>query len=203
MCKCCKKIGKLKVVVGPMKASKTSYLLNLLDRINRQKRKAIVFKPDYDNRYSNDCIVNHNKKSHKAFSVKEVEEIKTIILKEKPDVVLIDEIQFFNNDLVKGDIIKLINTLNYNSIDVIVSGLNLNYLNEPFEIVGKLLCLADNIEQLYAVCETCGNDNASHTNKHNDNGNKFELGTDEYFVQDKACYYISHSELFETLDFDK
>ena len=72
-CNCSIKVGKFVTIVGPMFAGKTSFLLNLLERVKRQKKKVKVFKPSFDNRYSESEIINHKKEKHSAINVKNIQ----------------------------------------------------------------------------------------------------------------------------------
>ncbi|MFX6838592.1 thymidine kinase, partial [Acinetobacter baumannii] len=68
------------------------------------------------------------------------------------DVVGIDEAQFFDDQI--GTVCE---TLALRGIRVIVAGLDMDYLGNPFGQMPALLAKADYITKLHAICVKCGN----------------------------------------------
>ncbi|WP_456368008.1 thymidine kinase [Thermococcus sp.] len=147
--------GILEVITGPMFAGKTTELIKRIERQIFAKRKAALFKPAIDNRYSEREIVAHNGLRYEAFvvpaTVEGVEKIREITLEGNYEVVGIDEVQFFPMDIV-----GVLNELADRGIYVIASGLNLDFKADPFPVTRELLVRADNIIYLTAVCTICG-----------------------------------------------
>lgn len=153
-----KEIGKLVVVTGPMFSGKSTELLRLIERETISKRKFKVFNSDLDKRYGENIIATHSGKKLNVFQVKNSEEI----LKEcnnSLNSIFIDEIQFFDSK-----IIEIINQLNLNGINVFCAGLNMTSEGKPFPFsdgkdnISNLICIADKVIRLYAVCNYCGED---------------------------------------------
>ncbi len=71
---------------------------------------------------------------------------------EDVDVVGIDEAQFFDDQVV-----MVCEQLALKGIRVIVAGLDMDYLGNPFGPMPKLLAIADYITKLHAICMQCGN----------------------------------------------
>lgn len=63
------------------------------------KEKIAVFKPQIDNRYSDDSVVSHAGSSVKSFNIKNAREIFDYI-DDSYDVIAIDEVQFFDEEIV-------------------------------------------------------------------------------------------------------
>jgi len=147
--------GLLEVITGPMFAGKTSELIKRIERQIFAKRKAALFKPSIDNRYSEDKVVAHNGLSYEAFVIPTTEEgVKMIYQKTKKEefeVIGIDEVQFFPMSIV-----EILNKLADEGIYVIASGLNLDFKGDAFEVTKELLAMADNIIYLTAICSVCG-----------------------------------------------
>jgi thymidine kinase len=143
----------LEVITGPMFAGKTSELIRLVERAVYAKKRAGIFKPALDKRYSESEVVTHNGLRYQAYVIPTNEEGIKIIqqLADKLDVIGIDEIQFFPLDVV-----KLCEKLADQGKRIIVSGLNLDFRGEPFEVIAELLVRADSIYYLTAVCTICG-----------------------------------------------
>ncbi len=147
--------GFLEVITGPMFAGKTTELIKRIERQMFAKRKAALFKPSIDNRYSEDEVVAHNGLKYGAFVIPTsedgVERIVEITKREGYEVIGIDEVQFFPMNIVDA-----LNRLADDGIYVIASGLNLDFKGDPFPVTKELLVRADNIVYLTAVCTVCG-----------------------------------------------
>ena len=70
---------------------------------------------------------------------------------ESVQVVAIDEIQFFDEGIV-----DVCNTLANAGIRVIVSGLDMDYLGNPFGPMPKLMAVAEYVSKQHAICTHCG-----------------------------------------------
>ncbi|NJE09502.1 thymidine kinase [Thermococcus sp. MAR1] len=147
--------GFLEVITGPMFAGKTTELIKRIERQMFAKRKAALFKPSIDNRYSEDEVVAHNGLKYEAFVIPTDEEgvkrIVEITKREGYEVIGIDEVQFFPMAIV-----ETLEKLADEGIYVIASGLNLDFKADPFPVMRELLVRADNIVYLTAVCTVCG-----------------------------------------------
>ncbi|GAB6101636.1 thymidine kinase [Thermococcus atlanticus] len=147
--------GFLEVITGPMFAGKTTELIKRIERQIFAKRKAALFKPAIDNRYSENEVVAHNGLRYDAFVIPTDEEgvgrIAEITEGERFEVIGVDEVQFFPISIV-----GMLNRLADEGIYVIASGLNLDFKGDPFPVTKELLVRADNIIYLTAVCTVCG-----------------------------------------------
>ncbi|UZQ29478.1 MAG: thymidine kinase [Spiroplasma phoeniceum] len=144
-------IGWIEVITGCMFAGKTEEFIRRLVRLGYAKFEIQVFKPTIDNRYSENQVVSHSKKAVEAISVNNSEELLTN-LKPTTNVVGIDEVQFFDNNIV-----KLANSLADKGIIVIVNGLDKDFRGEAFINVEKLMTQAEEVKKLHAICVKCGN----------------------------------------------
>lgn len=149
-------IMTLEVITGPMFSGKSTELIRAIKREGYAKKKVSLFKPSTDNRYSEDKVVTHDGLSFPTYSVPPTEEgvnkIYEIVKQNTLDVVGIDEIHFFSPEVA-----IMCEKLADEKVKVIVTGLNLDFRGEPFEIVSRLLPKADNIRHLSAICSVCGN----------------------------------------------
>ncbi len=139
----------LTVISGCMFSGKTTELLRLLNLALIAKLKVKLFKPKIDNRYDETCVVSHDNRKMDSIVVKD----SLSILKEVEegiDVVGIDEVQFFDKDIV-----SVVETLLNKKIAVVVAGLNLDFKGDPFGQMPILLSKADNLTKVYAVCSQC------------------------------------------------
>lgn len=142
--------GWIEVITGPMYSGKSEELIRRIRRVKIAKKNVKVFKPIIDNRYSNDNVVSHSGDSIEAIPVDHPEELYDR-LDEDTEVVAIDEIQFFSEEIV-----EIIEALADDGMRVIVAGLDRDFKNEPFTPVPELLAKAEYIEKLHAICLQCG-----------------------------------------------
>src|SRR5579871_989042 len=151
-------IGWIEVVCGPMFSGKTEELMRRLRRARIARKRVQVFKPSIDDRYSGDEIVSHNAVRMKSTVAAGVPDI-LAALDWRTEVVGIDEAHFFGAGLV-----ELTAQLADSGKQVIVAGLDTDYLGRPFVPVPDLLALAESITKTLAICMRCGNP-AKHTQR--------------------------------------
>ena len=142
--------GFLKVFTGPMFSSKSTGLIEHLRRAKIAKKSVVLFKPSIDNRYSDSEVVSHNGDRLDAIVVMGEHEIASHCW--SFDVIGIDEVQFFD-----PSILELLNLLADAGKEVIVAGLNADFMGDPFETTALSVHYADRLEKLTAVCR-CGDD---------------------------------------------
>lgn len=146
-------MGDINVFTGPMKCGKTQKILDEAQRQQIAGKSIMVFKPKLDDRFSNEEVVSRKGYKLNAVPINDIDEIK----KYDADVYVIDEFQF-----LKGNVEEL-NSLAKKGKKFFISGLNLTSERKPFGKMGDLLCMADNVQMLTAVCENCHSDNAIYT----------------------------------------
>lgn len=142
--------GWIEIITGPMFAGKSEELIRRIRTLKYANKNIVCFKPSIDDRYSETSIASHAGGRYKAFPVQTIEDIKKNI-PDNVDVVAIDEIQFFNED-----IIPLLDDLANRGIRVICAGLDMDFKGEPFGVMPILLAKAEFITKLTAACKICG-----------------------------------------------
>ena len=147
------------LITGPMSCGKTEELLRRIKRCIIAQKKVRVISPAIDTRTKGDYIESRNGLWLDAITVKSSHEILEAI---NPDdeVIAIDEIQFFD-----AEIVNVVKKLVEHGKRVVASGLDLDFKGEPFGSMPELLCLADKVDKLTAVCMKCGSDRATRTQR--------------------------------------
>jgi thymidine kinase len=143
------KPGVLEVYCGPMKSGKTREIINRIEKLRfMDSFDFIMIKPNLDTRDST-IKTRFGDLSYECIFIDEARP-KEILekVKDKHNLVIIDEIQFFEKGII-GVVEKLV-LANKN---VIVGGLDLDFRGEPFGQMPYLLSIADEIHKLAAVCE--------------------------------------------------
>ena len=151
-------IGWIEVICGPMFSGKSEELIRRLRRARIARKRVQVFKPEIDNRYSRDQIVSHGDQRMEADVVTGAKEILER-LDWRTQVIGLDESNFFGPDLV-----DVAQQLADTGKQVIIAGLDTDYLGRPFPPMPELLCLAESITKALAICMRCGNP-AKHTQR--------------------------------------
>jgi len=173
--------GWIEVICGSMFSGKTEELIRRIRRAQIAKMDTIIFKPKIDDRYSPEHIVSHNQMKLNSKIVETSDEILT--KSQKAEVVAIDEAQFFDDDIV--EICKI---LAKQKKRVIVAGLDTDYRGEPFGPMPNLICEADYVDKLRAICVKCGNP-ATYTQRTSKDSERVVIGeTDIYEARCRNCY---------------
>lgn len=144
------KRGWIEVICGSMFSGKTEELIRRLKRVKIANLKVEIFKPKIDTRYDETKIVSHDTNFINSTPVENSSAI--LLLAKDVDVVGIDEAQFFDEG-----IIDVCEQLASKGIRVIVAGLDMDYMGQPFGQMPNLLAVADYIDKLHAICMECGN----------------------------------------------
>lgn len=151
-------MGWIEVVCGPMFSGKSEELIRRLRRAMIARKRVQVFKPVLDRRYSLDEIVSHADSRMKSEVVANAAGI-LATLDWRTEVVGVDEANFFGPELV-----EVVEQLADSGKQVIVAGLDTDYMGRPFAPMPDLLCRAESITKTLAICVRCGNP-AKHTQR--------------------------------------
>lgn len=142
--------GWIEIVCGSMFSGKTEELIRRLKRARIAKQKVEIFKPAVDTRYDEEDVVSHDANSVSSTPVQNATQI--LFYAEEFEVVGIDEAQFFGNELV-----NVCNELANKGKRVVVAGLDMDYLGNPFGPIPKLMATAEYVTKVHAICMRCGN----------------------------------------------
>ena len=132
-----------------MFSGKTEELIRRIKRAKIANQKIKVFKPVTDSRSKN-FIESHDESKLKCIEVKSSNEILKKI--DNCDVIAIDEAQFFD-----AQIVSVCNKIANNGIRVIIAGLDMDYLGNPFGPMPNLMAISEYVTKVHAVCKQSGN----------------------------------------------
>jgi thymidine kinase len=151
-------LGWIEIICGPMFSGKSEELIRRLRRSMIARKRVQVFKPLIDTRYSADEIVSHGDLRMKSEVVASGAEILDRI-DWRSEVIGVDEANFMGPPLVDAA-----QRLADSGKQVIIAGLDTDYMGRPFAPVPDLLALAETITKTLAICMRCGNP-AKHTQR--------------------------------------
>lgn len=142
--------GYIEVISGCMFAGKTEELIRRIKVLEFAKKNVLVFKPALDNRYSDTKVVSHGGSTVDSIVVENARAILDFV-QDDTDVVAIDEVQFFDNDIM-----LVCDYLAKKGVRVMAAGLDTDFRAEPFGVMPQLITDAEFVTKLTAVCMKCG-----------------------------------------------
>lgn len=144
---------RLTGIKGPMFSEKTTTLVAKARRAEHAGKKVQVFKPIIDIRYGGGPVVkSHDELEYPAVPVEKAKDILKLL---NPDTTFVgvDEAQFLDEEIV-----GVIHELLERNIEVVFTGLPLDFRGELFGKIPELLAKADYVINLTAVCKYIGPD---------------------------------------------
>jgi thymidine kinase len=142
--------GWVEVICGPMFSGKSEELIRRVTRSKIARIPVQVFKPALDDRYALTEVVSHSALKIEAIPVADSLRLLRAI-EESTRVIGIDEAQFFDDGLV-----DIVDNLAATGLQVIVAGLDTDYLRRPFEPIPSISDRAEYVTKMLAVCHRCG-----------------------------------------------
>ncbi len=142
--------GRIEIVCGSMFCGKTEELIRRARRAIIAKQEIQVFKPSLDDRYGIEHVTSHTGQIIEAQPVSKPSHILDQ-LRPSTTVVAMDEVQFFDETIV-----EVIQQLTAKGIRTILAGLDTDFRGEPFGSMPQLMCIAEDVTKLHAICVICG-----------------------------------------------
>ncbi|MBT3393453.1 MAG: thymidine kinase [Elusimicrobiaceae bacterium] len=181
-----KKAGHIEIFCGCMFSGKTTHLIKRIAQLKKSGAKIQVFNFHLDERYGKNNIISHDGKKIKCEMAKNSTDILKHIKKDT-DVVAIDEIHFFNKNLV-----NLCTKLADNGKIVLTSGLDKDAFGKPFETATLIMAEAEYVKKVHAKCELC-TDKASFSYRTNEDKNTISVGAkDKYIPLCRNCFNVEY-----------
>lgn len=172
----------MEVVCGPMFSGKSEELIRRVTRSVIARRPVQVFKPAVDDRHADTEVVSHSSLSVAAQAV----DTSSALLHgvdDHTEVIGVDEGQFFDHELV-----EVVDQLAAAGKQVIVAGLDLDYMRRPFEPIPTLCGRAEYVTKTLAVCHRCGGP-ALYTQRLVPSDDLVVIGAaDAYEARCRTCY---------------
>jgi len=140
--------GRIGLICGCMFSGKSERLVVRIADAQQQSKSVVAFKHADDARYAKGQIVTHSGWRADAYPVASASRM--LELAKHAQLVVIDEAQFFGNDLVGA-----CQQWRERGQDVVVAGLDFDAWGEPFGPIPALETIADEVTRTYAVCAVC------------------------------------------------
>lgn len=192
-------MARLEVITGPMFSGKSEEVVRRLVRLAFARKNILVIRPKMDDRKTRSIfdLIKENKylrkyKSITTSTVGSFHDLKQIIeTGPTPDVVAIDETQFFSNWVIDA-ITELLDMFDNRDFKIIVSGLDMDAFRNPFGPMPQFMAMADEVVKLTAVCNKCETQPALLTYKKGGSPDKqVEIGDDDiYQARCRSCHKL-------------
>ena len=173
-----------------MYAGKSTELVRIINRYKCLKKNILVINHSFNNRYNSSNLTTHNKEEiENCIIVSKLEEIEINykILFDETNVIVIEELQFFEDAYF-----FITKWCDKNGKHLICAGLDGDFERNPFGDILRLIPHAEKIIKLTALCVKCGDGTPAIFSKRIiNNTNKTLVGSLEYYI---ACCRKHYNE---------
>ena len=187
--------GWVEVIAGVMFSGKSEELIRRVRRALIARKRVQVFKSHLDDRYAGVFKVgSHDGRTIEAVPVDSSSQI-ALRLDPLAQVVAIDEVQFLD-----AGIVALTNDLAARGRRVIVAGTDTDFRGEPFGAMPQLMCTAEVVDKLHAICVMCGAPATRNQRLIDGTPARYDSpvvmvgGADSYEARCRACHKIAPAD---------
>jgi len=181
--------GNLKLIIGPMYAGKSTELIKEIRLYEFLEKNIVIINHSINNRYGTEGISTHDKiQVNNSININTLQELedKHNDLFQKTEIIIIEELQFFNDSFE-----KITEWLDKYNKKIIAAGLISDYLRQPFGDVIKLIPHAEEVIKLNALCKKCKDGTkASFTRRTTNDTNTVIVGSDTYYEAVCRKHYL-------------
>lgn len=143
--------GWIEVITGVMFSGKSEELIRRVRRSVIAKKQVQVFKSHLDARYAGlYSVTTHDGLTVEAEPIDSAEQIARGV-RRGTEVVAVDEAQFLD-----AGIVNVAGNLADGGVRVILAGTDVDFRGLPFGAMPSLMCAAEVIDKLHAICVVCG-----------------------------------------------
>ncbi|HEU0014151.1 MAG TPA: thymidine kinase [Longimicrobium sp.] len=191
--------GWIEVITGVMFSGKSEELNRRVRRAVIANRKVQAFKSALDDRYSGLGTINsHDSTGVPSTPVRSSMEIAERVHPET-QVVAIDEVQFLDPGVV-----EVMTLLADRGMRVIAAGIDMDFRGEPFGPMPQVLCVAETVDKLHAICMVCGNPASRNQRLVNGEPAPYEApqiqvgGQESYEARCRMCHQVPSAQRDQT-----
>jgi thymidine kinase len=143
--------GWIEVISGVMFSGKTEELIRRVRRAVIARKKVQVFKSHLDARYAGLYnVATHDGRAVEAEPVDSGAQVMRA-LRDGTEVVAVDEVQFLDEGIV-----EVADALANRGVRVVLAGTDVDFRGLPFGALPTLMCIAEVVDKLHAICVVCG-----------------------------------------------
>lgn len=188
--------GWMEVIAGVMFSGKSEELMRRVRRSMIAKKRVQVFKSHLDDRYAGGvfAVGSHDGRTIEALPVDSAHQV-ALRLDPMAQVIAIDEVQFLD-----AAIVKLSCDLALRGRRVILAGIDTDFRGEPFGPMPQLMCVAEVVDKLHAICVLCGSPASRNQRLINGKPAAYDSpivmvgGAEAYEARCRACHSVAPSD---------
>lgn len=191
-----------------MFTEKTEALITFLRKNKHSGKKMLVIVPNKDTREERNIITRIKKDwelcNYSKISIHKIDTFQELInlTRDKmPDILAIDELHLFNdetypfNNWLVNAVKELLDINDSTDFVVIIAGLDMDYLNKPYEITMQLMGMATDVKKETTTCFKCKKEQATMTYKKPEavqqNAKREDVGgREKYEARCRACHKL-------------
>jgi thymidine kinase len=140
----------LDIVLGPMWAGKSSYIIGKIRRYRAIGWEVLVVSNPLDDRYGSHVISSHDKEQISALAIADLTTLYTSDQYKEAKLLVIEEAQFY-----KGLYTFVKTAVEQDGKHVVCVGLDGDANRRPFGEILQLIPLCDNVEKIKSLCAEC------------------------------------------------
>lgn len=179
--------GLITVITGEMFSGKSSELASIVQSSLADGHQVDVFYPSFAQRPSDRDIAHRITGAHSGLRISSVPDGDPLWIQEhmraEASVVVVDEAQFFSAAIV--DVVRVWRRAGKL---VFIGGLDQDFQGNPFGPMGDLLCIANQVVKLHAICAVCQTQDAFVSYRLSRAKDLRLIGDSEYIPVCEDCY---------------
>lgn len=182
----------LEIVLGPMFAGKSSYILSHIRRYESINWPVLCLTSALDTRYEEAAIHSHNHERHSAIATNNLSSILKTEAYQTARFIVIEEAQFFI-DLYNF----VLQAVDIDKKNLLVVGLDGDAQRRPFGELLTIIPLCDKITKLTAMCKACaaiGPEPAIFTNRKINYSDVIRVGTEDEYESLCRFHYLARNQ---------
>jgi thymidine kinase len=182
----------LDIVLGPMWAGKSSYIIGKIRRYKAIGWDVLVIANPLDNRYGTQIVSSHDREQISALAISELETLFSNPQYTKAKLLVIEEAQFYKGlyDFVKTAVDR-------DGKHVVCVGLDGDANRRPFGELLSLIPLCDNVEKIKSLCAECKDGTSalfSHRISQTQTKEQIQVGADDTYVPLCRKHFLEKNE---------
>ena len=145
-------MGRIELILGCMYSGKTTEMVRKINMYKTLNKPMVIYTHAMDTRYAESGkISTHDNTILQAIPKTHLSDIFETLSYQTAEMIFIEEAQFFP-DLFD----TVVRAANEHNKTLIISGLDGDYLLQPFEQIIRLIPHAESVIKLNALCRKCG-----------------------------------------------
>ena len=176
----------LDIVLGPMWAGKSSYIIGKIRRYRAIGWEVLVVANPLDDRYGTHVVSSHDKEQVSALAISDLQKLYEDPRYRSAQLLVIEEAQFYKGlyDFVKTAVER-------DGKHVVCVGLDGDAQRKPFGEILSLIPLCDTLEKIKSLCAECGDGtDALFTHRYTPSQEQIQVGAENTYAPLCRKHYL-------------